>query len=162
VCPREGTEDLEDKESLAPAAIRTPDRPARSLVTIPTEPSRLPFLSLSNKYYSRHTVHLRQIVALEKVPLVRVTHFTYCSQTRRTWASVPCFEIRKQKRFFLINVSAAIPARRQENNEGEICARQQQMRKGCSTEQFMNKPAHIAGLPIGKNNFSSFKLSRCK
>jgi hypothetical protein len=41
---RAGLDYLEKRKSLAPAGIRTPDRPARSLVTISTAQVLVPFV----------------------------------------------------------------------------------------------------------------------
>jgi hypothetical protein len=47
--PRAGLDSLEKKTHVAPAGIRTPDRPASRIVTVLTELSQLPIGEKRNK-----------------------------------------------------------------------------------------------------------------
>ena len=109
--PGAGMDDCEEnKISLAPTptAIRTPDRRAHNLVTIPTTQFLLATNNLLGTLFAN-----KKILVVRKIPLLRVTRFACSSQTRRKLASGPYVAARNQKLLFLITVSGTA-ARRQE------------------------------------------------
>ena len=54
----------EEKKTVAPPGNRAPDRPARSIVTIPTELSRLTNAKLSRKYLKLESFRLTKLLFL--------------------------------------------------------------------------------------------------